>query len=198
MSAIDTENLPLIPGAVAGVVTWVLGYVFTYLLVATDVDESALNQIVEFFEGDSATYELVGWVFYNAHLVDISYEGLGPFSPPRNFIGGEDGFTVLLYVIPPLLLVAAGLAVARLNGATETNQGAVAGALVVPGYLVVTAVGVFLFEITVGGASGAPALASALIIAGVVYPVVFGALGGVIAAATADEPTAREAGGAGS
>lgn len=185
MSATDTKNLPLVPGAVTGVVAWILGYVFTYLLVATDVEESALNRIIEFFEGESATYELVGWVFYNAHLVDVSYSGLGPFSPPRNFIGGEDGFTLLLYVIPPLLLVAGGLAVARMNGATETNEGAIAGALVVPGYLVLTVVGVFLFEVTVGGASGAPDLIPAVFIAGLVYPVVFGAIGGVIASLTA-------------
>lgn len=94
------ESRPLVESAVAGVGAWLLGYALTYLLVATDIESSSLNQLVEFFEGESPVYELVGWVFYNAHLVDVSYSGLGPFSPPRSFIGG-DGFTPFLYVIPP-------------------------------------------------------------------------------------------------
>ena len=56
-----------------------------------------------------------------------------------------------------------------------------------PGYLVLSVVGAFLFEVTVGDASGAPALLPAIVLAGLLYPVVFGAAGGAVAAATTDE-----------
>lgn len=182
----DTDSRPYVESAVAGVAAWLVGYVFTYLLIATDIEQSPLNRLVEFFEGDSATYELVGWVFYNAHLVDISYEGISIFTPPRSFVGGEEGFTVLLYLIPPALLLIAGLAIGRYRGVTKPNGGAVTGALVTPGYLILSTVGVFLFSVSVGGASGAPDLVPAIALAGLVYPVVFGALGGVLAAMTND------------
>lgn len=187
----DTEELPLVAAAVAGALAWVLGYVFAYLLVGGDVRESGLNRFVEAFEGDPATYELVGWVFYNAHLVDVVYEGFGGRFLPASYIGGEDGFTPLLYAIPPLLLLAAGLAVGRYQGATDVNDGAIAGALVLPGYLVLSIAGAVLFEVSAAGTTGRPDLLPAVFLAGFVYPAVFGAIGGVVAAFTAresDEP----------
>ncbi len=182
----DARSRSYVESALAGGLAWGLGYVFTYLLVAADVESSPLNRLIEFFGGESTTYELVGWVFYNAHLVEISYTGIGIFSPPRNFVGGEDGFTVLLYLIPPALLLIAGLAIGRYRGVVDTNDGAVTGALVAPGYLVLSIVGVFLFDVSVGDASGAPDPIPAILIAGIIYPVVFGALGGILASTTSE------------
>ncbi len=177
---------PYVVGAAAGLLVWILGYVLTYLLSATEMDDSVINGFVRFAEGESATYELVGWVFYNAHFVSVRYVNV-PISLPRNFIGGEDGFSVVLFLIPPLLCLAAGLALGRFRGIADTAEGAITGALVFPGYLVPSVAGVFLFEVTVGDASGAPALLPAIVLAGILYPVVFGAVGGAVAAATTDE-----------
>lgn len=189
-SSMDTIDLPLVPAAVAGVLTWVVGYLFTYVLVSPDVRESGLNQFAQTFGDGDATHELVGWVFFNAHLVDIIIDAGFFGQGTANFIGGEDGFSMLLYVIPPALLVAAGLAVGRYQGVTDINGGAVAGALVVPGYLVLCIVGAFLFGVEAAGASGQPDLLSAVLLAGLVYPLVFGALGGVVAAVTVEEESA--------
>lgn len=183
----DVADRPLVPAAVAGLAAWVIGYAFTYLLVGTEVRTSALNRFVDAFEGDPATYELVGWVFYNAHFVDIVYDGLGGRFLPASYVGGEGGFTLLLYAIPPALLVAAGLAIGRYRGVAVAGEGAVTGALVASGYLAVSIVGVFLFEVSAAGTTGHPDLLAAVVLAGVVYPVVFGAIGGVVAAYTADE-----------
>ena len=182
----DAER-PYAVGAAAGFLAWLVGYVLTYLLTATDMDDSALNAFIQFAEGESATHDLVGWVFYNAHFVDVRYVNVAPFSPRRHFIGGADGFTVLLYLLPLLLLFAAGLAVGRYRGIADTAEGAVTGTLVLPGYLVLTVAGVFLFEVTVGNASGRPDLLAAIVLAGLLYPAVFGAVGGVVAAATTEE-----------
>lgn len=182
----DTDSRQFAESAVAGLAAWIVGYVLTYFLVATDIETSPLNRFIELVGGESATYELVGWIFYNAHFVDITYSGVSVFSPPASFIGGEDGFTALLYLIPPALLVIAGVALGRYRGVTTPKDGAIAGVLVTPGYLVLAVIGVFLFTVSVGDTSGAPDLLPAVVLAGVVYPAVFGALGGAVAALTSE------------
>ena len=182
----DLEDLPLAPAATAGAAAWLSGYLCTYLLVGRDVRESALNRFVEAFEGEPAAYELVGWVFYNAHFVDVVYAGFGGRFLPPTYVG-EEGFTYLLYAVPPALLVAAGLAAGRYRGVAETNEGAVVGALVAPGYLAFAVAGVFLFEVSAAGTTGRPDPLSAVVLAGVVYPLAFGGVGGVVAAHTAGD-----------
>ena len=181
MQSKTSSGVPLVGGSLAGVLTWILGYVLTYLLVAPDIRESALNQFVEAFEGAPATYEMVGWVFYNAHFVDVVFRDI-PFVGSRtgSFVGGQDGFTTLLYVVPPALLLAAGLALSRRQGATTPGQGAMAGLAVVPGYLVLSVAGVFLFEVAALGAKGAPDLLPAVVLAGVLYPLAFAGAGGAL------------------
>ena len=190
-SNVDASDLPVVPAAAAGFLAWVVGYLFTYLLVASDVRGSGLNRFAQTFGDGDATYELVGWVFFNSHFVDAVIDAGFFGSGTANFVGGEDGFTTLLFAVPVLLLVAAGLAVGRYQGVTGANDGAVAGALVVPGYLVCSVVGAILFRVEAGGASGEPDLLPAVLLAGLVYPLVFGAVGGVVAAVTTDDETAR-------
>lgn len=189
-SNIDTDSLPFLEGAVAGVLAWVLGYVFTYLIAGTGVRDSPLNQFLEAFGDGGAVYEVVGWVFFNAHFVDTIVDvQIGIFGSTNavSFIGGEDGFTPILYVIPVALLFAAGLAMTRYQGLSDVSTGAIAGALVVPGYLLLCLVGAFLFQVDVGDSSGGPDILTAIVLAGIVYPAVFGAFGGAVGAATAED-----------
>jgi hypothetical protein len=176
-----------VAGATSGVVAWVLGYALTYLVVAPDVRESSLQRIIETFGDGSATYELVGWVFFNAHFVDTVFRNV-PFLGSRtaNFVGGDQGFTVLLFAIPVGLLLATGVALARYRDAEDATDGALTGATALPGYLLLSLVGVFLFEVTVGDISGGPDLLPALFLAGVVYPLLFAAGGGAVAGLLAD------------
>lgn len=181
----SVNDLPIVPAAVAGFVSWAIGYVLTYVLVSSDIRESSLNEFAQTFGDGDATYELVGWVFYNSHFVDAVIDAGFFGSSAANFIGGEDDFSVLLYAIPVVLLFAAGLAIGRYQGVTGVNDGAIAGALVVPGYLVLSIVGAFMFRVEASGASGEPDLLPAIVLAGLVYPLIFGAIGGIVAAATA-------------
>ncbi len=174
--------------AIAGAAAWILGYTFTYILVGTDVSESGLNRVLTAFDGDPATYELVGWIFYNAHGIDIVYTGLGGAFLPATYIGGSDGATVILYALPLALLVAAGLAVGRLFGITALRDGAVAGGFVAVGYLLFTVAGVLSFEVSTAGTTGRPAVLPAIVIAGLLYPIIFGAAGGMLAATTNTTP----------
>jgi hypothetical protein len=194
MSSDQNRGVPIVSGSLIGFGAWVLGYLLTYVVVGSAIRESALNRIIEAFDGDPATYELVGWVFYNAHFVDVVFTDVPLFGGgTTSYVGGEDGFTVLLYLIPVGLLLAAGLALSRYEGATETNRGALVGLSVLPGYLLPSIAGVFLFEVTVGGASGAPDLVAGIFLAGIVYPGLFATVGGVFGAILAARERSRSA-----
>jgi hypothetical protein len=129
-------------------------------------------------------YKFVGWVFFNSHFVDTVVSGpVG--ATAGNAIGGGNGFTSVLFLVPPALLVGAGLAVGRFHGVETAESGALAGSAVVPGYLLMAVVGAVLFVVSAGPASGRPDVVLAVVLAGVVYPTVFGSLGGILAGLTA-------------
>lgn len=176
------DGLPIVEGAAAGLLAWVAGYLATYLVVASNVRDSPLNRIVEAFDGAPATYEMVGWVFYNAHFVDTVFSDVPILgSVTTTYVGGEEGFTALLYAVPVVLLFLAGFAVARYRDSRDPTAGALAGATVLSGYLLLSVAGLFLFEIAVGGASAAPDRLAGGVLAGVVYPLVFAGVGGAVA-----------------
>lgn len=179
------ERPPVVLGAVSGLAAWLLGYALTFLVAGADVQDSVAQRFIEAVEGEPATYEIVGWVFYNAHFVDTVFTGvpaIGGFT--TNAIGGEDGFSALLYLFPIGLLLAAGLAVGQYRNVDSTTEGLLAGLTVVPGYLVLVIAGVFLFEVSIAGATARPELAEAIVLAGIVYPAIFGGAGGVLASYT--------------
>lgn len=191
-SNVGPDSPPFVEGAIAGAAAWIVGYVLTAVVVLTRMEGSELGEISEATGDGGSGIEFIGWVFFNSHFVDTVVEadflGIGG-ARSVSFIGG-DGFTPLLYVIPVALLVGAGIAVAGSGGVSGTTAGAVAGLSVVPPYLVLSALGAVLFRVSTealgANFSGEPELLSALLLAGVVIPAVFGALGGILAANTAN------------
>lgn len=181
MSSKRYNDIPLVEGTVAGVLAWLFGYVFTYVIVAPDIRDSPLNRFIEAFEGEPATYEMVGWVFYNAHFVDTVYRDL-PLIGNRSAsaIGGDGGFSAVLYVVPVGLLLAAGLALSRYQAAETPTRGVIVGATTLPAYLLLSLLGLVLFEVSLGGASGGPDFLTGAVVAGVVYPLVFAGIGGTL------------------
>jgi len=174
--------------AVAGSAAFVLGYVLVYALTISTVQESLLTGIAEAFGDEGADWKIVGWLFFNAQFVtttitvDLGFLGGG--TDAVNFIAESDSLSAILYVIPPALLTVAGLAAARLDGATETARALRLGPSVALGYLPLSLVGAVLFSVSVGeGSGGSPTLLTAVVLAGVVYPVVFGTLGAVVGTA---------------
>lgn len=186
-SDIEVDSRSFVMGALAGTATWIVGYALTALVVLARIKDSELGEISGNVEG-GGTVDFVGWVFFNGHFVDTAIEadflGFGG-TQSVSYVGG-DGFTPLLYVVPVALLVIAGVAAGRSSGVTDTAEGAVAGALVVPAYLVLSAVGAVVFRVSseaLGASfSGQPELVPAIVLAGIVLPAVFGSLGGVVAA----------------
>ncbi|WP_280586593.1 transporter [Halorubrum sp. Boch-26] len=180
----------IVGGAAAGAAAYVLGYLFAYVTQSGAIEEqlAGFNVFADLFGGDPIpTWKAVGWVFYNGHFVDTRLPSLVGGSQLTNLISQADGGSLsLLFVVPPVLLTVAGLAASRLAGTTEPVDGATAGAFVLVGYLPLAAIGAFLFRSPVGDGAIAPDLIAAVLLAGAVYPAVFGAIGGAGATLLSD------------
>lgn len=175
------KGLPIVEGSIAGIISWIVGYLAIYLMVAGDIRESPLNRMIEAFDGAPATYEMVGWVFYNAHFVNTVFTDIPLVgTQTTSAIGGEDGFTVLLYAIPIIFLLISGIGLTMYSDTKDLSESLLAGLTVVPGYLILSIAGLFLFEVSVGGATGAPDYLAGALLAGIVYPLLFGGIGGAL------------------
>ena len=169
-----------------GVLAAVIGYLLTYLLIVSEV-RTRLG-------GDVADWKGVAWYYYNAHLVDVEASGsIGGFggTEPVDFIAQSGSTTAgALYVVPPLVLVAAGAALAFHLGARDLGQAVAVGAPVTVGYAVVMGLGALVAEASAEGSffgveatgSVAPALGPAVVLGGVLYPLVFATAGAVAVA----------------
>lgn len=173
-------------GATAGLVSFGVGYVLTYAWRAPAVAESlrGLNVLAQLLGIDTIqTWKGVAWLFYGAHGVATRIPTAAGGTRLVNLVEQSgDGTVALLYVLVPVLLLLAGVATARFHGTRSAREGALVGATVVVGYLLPAAVGTVLTAHTIGDTGGtiAPDPVTGIILAGVIYPVVFGALGGAV------------------
>lgn len=177
--------------AASGAAAYVLGYLFVYVTQRNWVDEQlrTINVVADLFGGDPIpSWQGVGWLFYNAHFVDTQIPALGGTRVENFIAAADDGSLTLLYLVPPLLLVAAGFATAYLAKARNPGESAPLGGLIVAGYLPLAILGAFAFRYAVGDGAVTPDLLTAVILAGVVYPVAFGSAGGAIAGVVGDDP----------
>jgi len=169
-----------------GVVAALLGYLLTFLVVASEVRSG--------LESDVAEWKGVAWYFYNAHLVEIEATGdVAGFGGTTtvDFIAQSDTARVtLLYAVPPLVLLGVGALLAYHFDVRDLGEAVVVGAPVTLGYVVVLAVGAVVSETSTQAeffgiqASGsmAPELLPAILLGGLLFPLVFATSGAVIAA----------------
>lgn len=177
--AANDRSFPWTYGAIGGVGAYVLSYLLTFFLWSTTEFPATVGGAIRGFVTDQVPdWVFSGWLLYNAHFVDIAVEvGIG--RSRWNFIDFVDqSSTDILYIVIPGVLLVAGVALARAVGARDAPSGALAGASVIVGYLPLAIIGTFVF--TANG--NAPVLLQATLLAGIVYPVVVGAVGGGVAA----------------
>jgi hypothetical protein len=173
-------------GSLAGVGAWLLGYLVAYVLKADAVSEAlwGVGFVSQVLGGEAIpAWKGVSWLFLNAHFVATRFPTIAGGTQTTNFVTGEEG-SALLLALPPLLLVAAGLVVTY-GHRGPLPEWATAGASVALGYLPASALVALLGTHSIGAteATIAADLVTAVLLAGVVYPVVFGALGGAVGAA---------------
>lgn len=166
-------------GLAGGIAAWVVGFLVVYLLTASEIENSLGSGVLEALTNENVTWKLVGWIFYNAHNVTIKIPGFFGQTAQNFVVGSEETALTALLVLPPLLLAVAGAAAAW-NTAAAPTAAARNGAAVVLGYLPLSVVGAVLFSVSVGDATAGPNLVTAVLLAGAVYPLVFGAIGGLV------------------
>lgn len=180
------RRLPLLTGAVVGAIAYVLGYALTLVVLVLD---SALTD----GGGDTAASglesqfpEFLGTIFYNAHLVTLRIDTVGGTDPYHILDTIDLTFPDLVYqLVPVVVLLVAGVAVATRVPADDRSPAAAgrAGATIALAYLPLVLLGTRVFEFS-GEISSfeftvwTPALESSLR-AGLIYPLVLGALGGL-------------------
>lgn len=193
--------------ALWGSVAYVAGYGISVLFVSSYFSQIRSDVAVRV---GSSTYPLskllqdvhvpvwkwAGFAFYNAHFSDTMFRGIpGQFrtaATPVNLLTEAGGLFLILYLVPPLLLGASGLLVTQEAtetidlrfdlGATGPTRFAFNGGLItLLGYLPLTIVGGVLLVADLAGNAGAQAdLLTSWVLVGMVYPFVFGGLGGYL------------------
>lgn len=194
-------------GALYGAIAYVLGVVATFALVAID-DNLGAETVSGFqldggpsdigFAGlDPSALDFAGWIFYNAHFVETIQRSEASNADGR--IGLEQNGNILsdvttqipevvYYLVPVLVLTAAGYLLARQLAPENSIDGVLAGSSLAVGYFPLVILGSVFFRqtqsVTISGVefsvTVAPNLAMAIIIAGIVVPVMFGAIGGLL------------------
>lgn len=182
-SASLVDRLPLVPGAVAGAASFVVGYLLTYVLVEIDGDVDP-----------DQPFEQVGMLFYNAQFAstELTGEAFGQTgSTTENVLrNSSTELPEAVYLaVPVVVLVVAGfVAVKRGSRLAAPAEGAIGGAVLALGALPFAIAGVFVFETSgsflVVEGSAAPELVPGVLLVGIGYPVVFGGIGGLLAALT--------------
>lgn len=171
-------------GSAVGLLTFLLGYLLAYVTGATAVTRALRG----FAPGGASPgwqfapeWKVVGWLFYDAHAAGTHVPGVTGLVDLVTLAGVQ-----YLYVVPPLLLVLAGGLLARLDRVDGPRAGLGVGMTVGVGYLLAVVFGLLL----VGFVGIGPDPLRALVLAGVVYPVAFGAVGGVLAGVLATDRSA--------
>ena len=175
---------PYSHGTIAGVAAFVLGYLLTYVLYESRVREAleGVNAVLQFFGGGQIpAWQAVGWLFFNMHYVRTHLPGMGG-TRTQNFISSGD-FPAFLFAIPVVILLGTGFLLVWSRGPSDRRTDALDGATIAIGYAGMAIVGVFLFGVTRGDASIAPDPITGVLLAGIVYPLVLGAIGGTLAGA---------------
>lgn len=173
-------------GAIVGISVYIVGYLLTYATAASAVNRAAQGnaRLADAGAAFAPAWKAVGWVFYDAHLVGTR---LPNASGHVNLVGLSG--VQFLYLVPPLLLLAAGGTVAYLTGVDHPKAGVQAGLTIAIGYLLFAIIGAILVSFV----GIQPDLLRAAVVAGIVYPVAFGAIGGgLVGVLRADRRTLTE------
>jgi|APHM01.1.fsa_nt_gi hypothetical protein len=190
---IESVRVPVVAGAAAAIG----GIILMIVLVALAEDIGEVNDPLR-----------TGvWFWFNGQFVDLEFSVVGPNGESGEGEGIEqigaallDGITinyltdstllgqslsnnlpsVVYHAVPALGSLLAGGLVSRVNEQTELQQAALSGASIALGVLPIAVVGVVLSETTDGMTSIQPILSDAILYAGVLFPIIFGAVGGVL------------------
>ncbi len=178
----DPARPSLLASALVGAMAYAAVYLATYGVVLVvglkrqllGADGSTLRAAADLGQAPND----VGVLLYNAHLVDLS---IGYLSVDAlGALAGQEPLLTVVWAFPPVALLVAGALLGR-----GIPDGASAGARLTLGYLPVAVGGLLTFSVEVRQGlrvtTASPDLLTGFIFAGLLYPLLFGALGGWLA-----------------
>lgn len=196
------DDVPTAKSVGYGVAAYVVTYVLFFVLKGSQgvqeftsgFEQGAGSTFEQLGIDPPSAFEIAGWVFYLSHNagIEISVSAMGQ-SQSLNMNPGL-GNEAYLMAIPPIVLVAAGYLLATRESPAGASLPKV-GASLAAGYVILSLVGVFAFawSATIEGGFGQqatltvkPQLVMALVV-GLVYPAIFGGVGGFIAQSQAPD-----------
>lgn len=132
--------------------------------------------------GQLPDWELAGIVLFNAQFVPFevpvqAFQGAQSITRGVNFLTAEGGLLLAAFALPVAAYVATGALAARSAIRAGRRNPALTAALQFTGVLPLVVVGMVAFGFSVGGSTG-PSLLWTPVLAGFVYPVVCGYVGG--------------------
>lgn len=198
-----------------GLLAWPAVYGLAALLGVRGFDTAVALTRVPTFDGTTSlatvmaagdvtvpTWKAAGLLFYNAHLVGTVVPAPRGGWVTRNLLSNGGALMQLLFAVPPVVLVAAGLLVTRDAttvrelrydfGSGAVRYGLNGGLSTMLGYLPLAMAGAFVFVVGRTGPDVAPDVLGAWVLAGAVYPLLFGAIGGVLGRAVARRGAVEE------
>jgi len=173
----------------AGACAYLVGYLATYATVGVQT-ETLLQRISihlqygggyeplsELLAPTPETWKAVGWFFHAAHHSKLVVPGVQSSDTLHiALVTRVGGLYQVLYLVPPLVLVATGYVVAHYGETVASRGEDYAGASIVFGYFPFSVAGGLLY--TSGHPAVGPDLLSTFFITGIGYPILFGWLGG--------------------
>lgn len=171
----DDDDLPLYEGAIFGAGAFVVGYLTMLMLVLSRLSATG----TELESQDPGSWKVAIWMFLGHQGVGLEADGeVVPIAEV-----GQLGANSILYFVPLVALVAAGYGIVKYVDGDSLEDNLKAAALIAPGYLVLSLVFALLagHEYTDAEISVSLVTADAILYAGVLYPVVFGMIGALLA-----------------
>lgn len=187
----STSELSITRGATYGAAAFVAAFVLNYALLILD-DREGFDEIRdELSEIGMSVTDIAAAFFFNSHFVDWELSSEGQ-SESINLLEEGDPATVpefAFYAVPVVALFAAGYLLYDRRGAVSAEAAFKMGATTIAGYLPLVFLATVLFSGTaeVSTLSGSGSMSygfdtpTALVLAGVLYPAVFGGIGGYVA-----------------
>lgn len=178
-----TQGIRVVGGLIYGVIAFVVAFVATigfFIFRLSEINETGF-QLARLFPEEHV--EALGWVFYNAHTVDITVSTAnGAMGETINYLEAIPQLnTMVFYAIPAVLLFLAGYVVAsRVRDSLSGGAAMAAGASVAIGYVPLFVAGTFVLTIESFGATAGPQLGAPLLVAGTLFAVVCGGVGGLL------------------
>lgn len=189
------ESIPWQAAIAVGIAIFLIGMLTQFALLSIDKElQEGEGSLFEESDDQISVVNVVAWWHYNAHFVDIQAETDEGAVSGNLFTAtypdeGEDHMKIPSYVyrlVPIVFLVAGGYLYTRRvsNGRRMGYSPAVIGATILSGYLIAAFLGAFIFreQITIlfTEVSVSPTLSGSILWAGIVYPAMFGGLGGFL------------------